>query len=162
MNWLDITILILLVVPALIGLKTGIIKILLTVAGLIVGVILAGRYSTWLGPRLTFISDPGIAKVAAFAIILIVVLVLATVAAALIKKVASALLLGWINHLVGAVLGLGLGLIFCGAVLTMWVKFLGAGSTIESSVMSRFLLNTFPIVLGLLPKDFDSVRSFFQ
>jgi membrane protein required for colicin V production len=162
MNWLDIAIIILLIVPAFIGLKTGIIKILLTVAGLIVGVILAGRFSTWLGGKMTFISDPGIAKVAAFALILIVVLVLATVLAALIKKFASALLLGWINRLGGAVLGLALGVIFCGALVTMWVNFLGAGSTIENSAMAKFLLDTFPIVLGLLPKDFDSVRSFFR
>jgi membrane protein required for colicin V production len=162
MNWLDIAIVILLIVPALIGLKAGIIKILLTVAGLIVGVVLAGRFSTWLGGQLTFISDPGIAKVVAFALILIVVLVLASVAAALIKKFASALLLGWINRLGGAVLGLALGIIFCGAVVTMWVNFLGAGSTIENSAMAKFLVDTFPIVLGLLPKDFDAVRSFFR
>jgi membrane protein required for colicin V production len=162
MNWLDIAIIIMLVVPALIGLKIGVIKILLTVIGVIVGVVLAGRFSPWLGERMTFISDPGIAKVAAFAIILIVVLVLAAVAAALFKKAASLVLLGWVNRLGGAVLGLALGGLFWGAILTMWVKFLGAGSTITDSVMAGFLLNGFPVVLGLLPSDFDSVRSFFR
>jgi membrane protein required for colicin V production len=162
MNWLDIAIIIVLVIPALIGLKTGIIKILLTVAGVIVGVVLAGRFSTWLGERLTFISDPGIAKVVAFALILVVVMVLAAVAAALLKRIASVVLLGWVNRLGGAVLGLFLGFIFLGAVLTMWVKFLGAGSTVTESVLAGFLLDGLPIVLGLLPSDFNSVRSFFR
>jgi membrane protein required for colicin V production len=153
MNWLDIVIVVLLVVPALIGLKTGVIKIFLTVAGVIIGVVLAGRFSTPLGERLTFISDPGIAKVVAFALILVVVMILAAV---------SAFLLGWVNWLGGAVLGLFLGFVFMGAILTMWVKFLEPGSTIKESVLAGFLLDGLPIVLGLLPSDFDSVRSFFQ
>ena len=44
MNWLDIVILILLVVPTLIGLKIGIIKAVMSIAGVIIGVLLAGRF----------------------------------------------------------------------------------------------------------------------
>jgi membrane protein required for colicin V production len=161
-NWIDIVVIVVVIIAALAGLKVGIIKALLTVVGVVVGVILAGRLSTWLGGQLTFISNPGIAKAAAFAIILVVVIVIFIVVAALLKKVASAMLLGWINRLGGAVLGLFLAGIFCGAVLTMWVKFLGAGSTIQDSVMARFLLDSFPLVLGLLPSDFNSVKSFFK
>jgi membrane protein required for colicin V production len=162
MNWLDIALVILLLIPAFIGLKAGIIKILLTVAGVIVGVVLAGRLSGPLGERLPFISDPGTAKVAAFAFILVAVLVLAAIAAFLIRKAVSAILLGWVDKLVGAVLGLLLGAIFWGAILTVWVKFLGPGDTIMGSVLAGFLLDGFPVVLGLLPAEFDSVRSFFN
>jgi membrane protein required for colicin V production len=162
MNWLDIVIIVVVVIAALIGLKVGIIKTLLTVVGVVVGVILAGRLSNWLGGHLTFISNPGIAKAVAFAIILVVVIVIFMIAAFFLKKVASAMLLGWINRLGGAVLGLFLAGIFCGAVLSMWVKYLGAGGTIQDSMMARFLLNSFPLVLGLLPSDFGSVKSFFR
>lgn len=162
MNWLDIVIIIVIVIAGLAGLKVGIIKALLTVAGVVVGVVLAGRLSTWLGGRLTFISNPGAAKAAAFAIILVVVIIIFLVAAALLNKIISSILLGWVNRLGGAVLGLFLAGVFIGAVLTMWVKFLGAGNTIQDSVMAGFLLNSFPVVLGLLPSDFNSVRSFFR
>jgi membrane protein required for colicin V production len=162
MNWLDIVIVVVVIIAALAGLKVGIIKALLTVAGVVVGVILAGRLSPWLGERLTFISSTGAAKVTAFAIILIVVIIIFMVAAIFLNKVLSSMALGWVNRLGGAVLGLFLAGLFCGAVLTMWVKFLGAGGTIEDSVMAKFLLNGFPIVLGLLPADFDSVRSFLR
>ena len=162
MNWLDIVILILIIVPTFIGLKIGIIKALFTVAGMIVGVVLAGRFSEPLGGVLTFISDPGWAKIAAFAIILIGVMVIASVLAVMIKKVISAVLLGWINRLGGAVLGFVLGAFFCGALLSMWVKFIGAGDIIVSSALARFLLDSFPFVLALLPAEFDSVRSVFQ
>jgi membrane protein required for colicin V production len=162
MNWLDIIVLILIAVPTVIGLKIGIIKALFTVAGVIVGVVLAGRYAVSLAGLLTFISDPGLARVAAFTIILIGVMVIAVVLAAVIKLVISAVLLGWVNRLGGAVFGFVLGAVFCGAFLTMWVKFLGINGTITDSALARFLLNGFPVILALLPADFDSVRSFFR
>ena len=162
MNWLDIVIIVLLAVPTFMGLKAGIIKALFTVAGVIVGVVLAGRFSDSLAGVLTFISDPGIAKAVAFAIILIVVMIIATIAAKLVKWAVSAVLLGWVNHLGGAILGLVLGFVFCGAVLTMWVNYLGIGDSIADSILTRIMLNGFPLVLGLLPAEFDSVRDFFE
>ncbi len=162
MNWLDIVILILIVIPTLMGLKIGIIKTLLTVAGIIVGVVLAGRFSESLGGALTFISDPGWANVAGFAIILVAVMIIASVLARVIKNILSAVLLGWVNRLGGAVLGFILGFFFCGALLSMWVNFLGIGATVSDSVLANFLLDGFPVILGLLPSEFDSVREFFQ
>jgi membrane protein required for colicin V production len=162
MNWLDILILVLIAVPAVAGLKFGIIKILFTVAGIIIGVVLAGQFSGSLAGKLTFIDDPGWAQIAAFAFIMIAVLILAGVAAGFLSSVLSAILLGWVNRLGGAVLGIVMGGIFCGAILTMWVKFLGIGDTISSSPLAGFLLNGFPFILALLPSEFDSVRSFFD
>jgi membrane protein required for colicin V production len=162
MNWLDIIIIVFIVIPAFIGLKAGIIKALFTVAGVIVGVVLAGHFSDSFAGALAFISDPGIAKVVAFAIILVVVMIVAGVAAKLVKWAVSAVLLGWVDRLGGAILGVILGMIFCGAVLTMWVNYLDINSVIEESKLAGFLLNGFPIVLGLLPAEFDSVRSFFR
>ena len=162
MNWLDIVILIIIIIPTLIGLKIGIIKALFSLAGIIIGVILAGRFSEPLGGVLTFISDPGWARIAAFAIILIVVMVIAAVLAVVLKKVVSVVMLGWVNRLGGAIVGFVLGAIFCGALLTIWVKYLGIGATVSDSALANFLLDGFPIILGLLPADFDSVRSFFQ
>jgi membrane protein required for colicin V production len=162
MNWLDIILLVLLVVPTLIGLKIGIIKAVLTVIGIIVGVVLAGRFYEPLANVLSFISNEGVAKIVAFAIILIVVMILAAIGATLIKKVISAVLLGWVNRLGGAILGLLLGIIFCGALLSIWVKFLGIGDTIADAALANMLLDVFPMILAFLPNEFDSVRSFFQ
>ena len=146
----------------MIGLKIGIIKAVLTVVGIIVGVILAGQLYVSFADSLGFISDPGVAKVVAFAIILIAVMIIAAILALVIKKIVSAVLLGWVNHLGGAVLGFLMGAIFCGAVLSMWVNFLGAGNSIENSFLAQLLLDWFPIVLAFLPAEFDSVRSIFQ
>ena len=162
MSWLDIVIIVILIIPTFMGFKAGIVKMLFSIAGIIVGIILAGQFSDSLAGVLPFIADPGWAKVAAFVIILVVVMVIAAVLAAVIKWALSAVLLGWVNRLGGAVLGFIVGALFCGAVLTMWVKFLGIGDSISGSALANVLLDGFPVVLTLLPAEFDSVRSFFK
>jgi membrane protein required for colicin V production len=162
MNWLDILILVIIVVPTLVGLRVGIIKALLSIAGVIVGVILAGRYYFVFAEHLPFISQTSLARVAAFAIILIGVMIVAAILASLIKWTVSAVMLGWVNRLGGAVFGFILGVIFSGALLTIWVKFVGIIEAVSESALATFLLDSFPIALSLLPSEFDSVRSFFQ
>lgn len=161
MNWLDIVIIALIAIPTLIGLKIGIIKAALSLAGVILGTILAGHYYAALAEQLTFISQANLAKIAAFAIILIGVMLIASVLAAVLKWVVSAVMMGWVNRLGGAVFGFLLGAIFCGALLAIWANFLGTGA-ITSSGLATLLLDRFPMVLALLPEEFDAVRSFFQ
>ena len=162
MSWLDIAILVVLAIATVIGLRIGIIKAVLSLVGLIVGVILAGLYYVSLSEQLSFISQAGVAKIVAFAIILIGVMIIAGVLARFLKWAASIMLLGWVNHLGGAIFGFALGAILCGALLATWVKFLGIGEATVESMLATTLLDRFPIVLALLPDEFDAIRSFFQ
>jgi len=163
MSWLDIVIIVVMAVATFLGLRIGIIKAVLSLAGVIVGVVLAGQYYVALADALPFFSETSdVAKVVAFAIILIVVMVIAVVLARLLKWAASVMMLSWVNHLGGAIFGLAIGAIFCGALLAIWVKWLGAGSTITESIVAAVLLDKFPLILALLPDEFDAVRSFFQ
>ena len=162
MSWLDIVIIVVVVIATFWGLRIGIIKAVLSLAGLIVGVILAGRFYVPLSQQLTFIPQVGIAKIVAFAIILVGIMVIAGVLANLLKWAASIMMLGWVNRLGGAVFGLVLGAIFCSALLAIWVKFLGVAGAISESILTAVLLHYFPMVLALLPGEFDAVRSFFQ
>jgi len=162
MNWLDIVILVILAVTAFTGLKRGLIKSALSLVGLIIGVILAGRLYSLVAGLLPFIENESVANGVAFAIILIVVMIIASVLASLLKWVASAVMLGWANYLGGAVFGLLLGAITAGALLTMWVNFLGSADSVIESAFAGFLLDGFPAVLALLPEEFNAIRDFFE
>ena len=159
MNWLDFVIIAAVAIPTFIGLKIGLIKAVLSLAGLIVGVILAGCFYVPLSEQLTFIPQATVAKVVAFAIILIGVMIIAGVLAMVLKWITSVIMLGWVNRIGGAVFGLVLGAILCGAVLALWIKFFGAGEVITNSSLAA-ILSRFP-VLSLLPGEFDSIRSLF-
>jgi len=160
-NWLDIALIIVIAVSTFLGLKIGIIKAILSLAGIIVGVILAGRYYLPLAEQLSFIPQPSVAKIAAFAIILVGTIAIAAVLAVVLKWAASAMMLGWVNHLGGAIFGLFWGATLCGALLAIWVKFIGTAAAISESSLAMVLVNYFPLVLALLPDEFDLVRSFF-
>lgn len=162
MNWLDIVLLVVLAIAAFLGLRMGLIKAVLVLGGIIVGVILAGYFSGPLGERLTFISSEGAAKVIAFAIILVGVLIIAILLAVLLKWATSAIMLGWVDRLGGAIFGLLWGAIFCGALLAIWLKYAGVEEAIVESAVATILLEHFPLVLALLPQEFGAVRSFFQ
>ncbi len=162
MHWLDIVIIVLIAIPTLVGLRSGIIKAVLSLAGVIVGIILAGRYYVALSEQLTFIPQDNLARIAAFAIILIGIMLIAGILASAMKWITSVVMLGWVNRLGGAVFGFVLGAIFCSALLAIWAKFLGAEGPIAESGLATLLLDRFPMVLALLPEEFDSIRSFFQ
>jgi len=161
MNWLDILIIVVIAVSTFLGLKIGIIKAVLSLAGTIVGVILAGRYYVPLSEQLPFISQASMARGVAFAVILIGVIVIAALIAWLLKWAASTVKLGWVNYLGGAIFGLLMGAIVCGAILAIWVKFFGPAGAIAESSVATILVGRFPVVLALLPDEFDAIRSFF-
>jgi len=161
MNWLDIVIIISVIVPILLGLKIGIIKMVISFAGLIIGVVLASNYYGALANVLGFISNENIANIVAFAIILVVVIVIAALIARFLKLIASLTLLSWVDHLGGAVCGFLMAIIFWSAVLATLVKFFGTDLVIES-FLAGVLLDKFPLILGLLPKEFDVIRDFFK
>ena len=161
MNWLDIVIAIILVIQVIVGLSQGLIKALLGLIGLIVGIVLAGRFYENLGSRLTFIDNPDAANVAAFVAILLIVWVVFSIIATILTKIVSAVFLGWVNKLGGAVFGLLMGALFVGAALAVWAKFFGSDA-LADSVLATFLLDKFPVVLALLPSQFDSIKDFFE
>ena len=162
MNWLDIVILIIIAVSTFIGLKNGLIKTIFSFAGLILGIFLAGRFYVSLAKALSFISDERLAQVFAFVLILIAVMLISAVLAAILTKIISAVMLGWVNHLGGAIIGFVFGGLFCAALLSLAVKFPGTSATISGSGLAGVLLDRFPAVLNLLPSEFEGIRQYFQ
>jgi len=161
MNWLDIVIIVVAVLLGIAGLRQGIIRTVFGIAGLIGGIILAGRYYSRLAALLS-LSDATWAKIAAYAIILIATLIVASVIGWLIAKLVHFAALGWLDRLVGFILGVVIGGLLCAAVLAIVGKYYpGAGAVITQSVIAKFLMGEFPLLLALLPEEFDFIRDFF-
>ena len=162
MNWVDIVIAVLLLISIFMGLRTGIIKMALSLAGVLIGITLAGRYYPTLASHLTFIHQVNVANVVSFIIILVVVMLIAALLAAILTRIVSVLMLGWVNRLVGGVFGLIIGGLFIAALLAIWAKFGHPPAAVGTSALARILLDRFPAGLALLPHEFNSVRQFFQ
>jgi membrane protein required for colicin V production len=70
-------------------------------------------------------------------------------------------MLGWLDRLLGGLAGLLTGALAWGLLLALWAKFFGDAS-LESSLIAPTLVSGFPVVLSLLPQEFDSVRELFR
>jgi membrane protein required for colicin V production len=162
MNWLDILLLVAIALATVAGLGIGVIRAALYLAGLILGIVLAGHYYIPFSHLLDAVLQPNVAKVVAFIIILAAVMVAAVFLAVFLRRGAEVIKLGWADRLGGAVFGLVMGALLCGCLLAIWVKFVGSGETITQSTVARMLLDRLPMALALLPDEFDAVRSFFQ
>ena len=155
---LDLAIIVLLIIFAFAGLASGFIRSEFALAGVILGIILASHFDNWA----KFVSNVNISHIVAFVIVLLAVIIIASIAGAILSKIISMMLLGWLNHLLGAVFGLLFGGFIIGGLLTIWAKYGGNSSLITGSSLATFLLDRFPVVLGLFPSQFNSIKQFFK
>jgi membrane protein required for colicin V production len=146
MNWLDIVIIVVIVLLGIAGLRQGMIRTVFGIAGLIGGIVLAGRYYDELAARL-FPSGAIWGNIAAYAIILLATLLVAGVIGWLIAKLVNFAALGWLDRVMGFILGVVIGGLLCAAILAIAIKFYpGMEATISQSVIAKFLTGGFPLL----------------
>ncbi len=164
MTEVDIVIFVVLGLFTVFGLYWGLIRQVLSVVGLIVGFMLAGQYGTevaiWLG---SLISDPNLAQALGFLAVLLLVSGTASLIASLLHTMAGLVFLGWIDHLLGAILGLAQGIIAVTAVLIVLVVFPidPWSGWLRSSLFAGWMLRLGEPLTMLLPELFTAaVRAF--
>ena len=161
MNWVDIVLIIYLIISIISGFGQGLVRSVLSIVGLIVGIVLASNFYQQFAGVLGFISNRDIAEIVAFIIILGVVMIAAAILGSLLKNLLKALMLGWVDRLGGAVFGLLLGALSASAVLAIILKLTNT-DLIANSAIAGFLLDKFPLVMGFLPSEFDVIKDFFK
>ncbi len=157
--WLDIVIVLFLAISLISGFRTGFVRGVFSLAGLVAGLWLASRYYVALAARLTFIANERSAQIAAFAIIFFAVLIIAAIIGNVFHAILQGVMLGWLNSLAGAVFSVVTGIIFAGAILSVWVKYFGGADIVSQSGLALWLIRVFQSFLAFLP---GAVRSFFD
>ena len=120
MQTIDIIIAVLLVIGLISGLRDGLVKQVAGLAGLIGGLLLGRAFymplGEWIGS--TFSISAEAAHIAAFITILIAVPLLFSLAGWLVSKFLSAICLGWINRLLGGLVGVLKFALLAGVLIT--------------------------------------------
>ncbi|OTG95137.1 colicin V synthesis protein [Acinetobacter sp. ANC 4654] len=128
MNTLDIFVLIILLIGGLNGLRQGLVTAFANLVGWIFALIIGAKYAVILAPSMVSLSqDPVVQKIAAFAFIVLVIVVLTWIVTALLNKILKSLKLGPLNRLAGGAFGSLKGLLI--VLITMQ----GIGPWVESS-----------------------------
>ena len=163
MNYIDIFILIILLIGGLNGLRHGFVKAFANLIGWIFALILGAKYANLVAPAMSALSqDPVVQKIAAFAFIVMVIIVSTWIITALLNGILKTLKLGPLNRLAGGAFGTLKGL------MVVLITMQGLGSFVESSPhwkqskMIQFLLPFAPMATEFsketASKAFDEMK----
>jgi uncharacterized membrane protein required for colicin V production len=168
MTWVDGVIIVGAVIGAVLGYKQGVVLSAFNFLGLVAGVVITGAASDSLAEKL---SPSGAlwAYIISSAIILIILMVISNILGQIVKGYIKIIMLSWRDSLGGAILGLLTGGLMMAAIFIAAGKWAAGemgttsvGTAIGDSALARFLIDTFPFLLALLPHRFDAVRELFK
>jgi len=124
MSTLDTVLIVVIVLCGILGIYWGFLRQVLSVAGLIAGLVLASRYgervADWLS---SFITNDTAVQALGFLLVLIAVSAIVSLLATLLRRFVGLLFLGWLDHLIGGVLGLIQGALLCTVILLVAAVF---------------------------------------
>jgi membrane protein required for colicin V production len=102
--------------------------------------------------------------VPAFAAIFLAITIFAHIVAAVLQRVVGLLFLGWLDRLGGGVFGLAKGILVVEVALVLLLRFPSeeVQKALHSSLLAPALLLYIPVITGLLPSDFTTVRDIFS
>jgi membrane protein required for colicin V production len=158
MSTLDTLLIVVILLCGILGIYWGFIRQVLSVAGLIAGLVLASRYgervSDWLS---SFISNNTVVQALGFLLVLIAVSATVSLLATLLRRFVGLLFLGWLDHLIGGVLGIVQGMLICTVILLVAAVIpseVFANALADSRVAPQLLRVIGSVVLMFLPAPF--------
>jgi membrane protein required for colicin V production len=154
MNPLDWLLAILLTYSVVRAVMRGFFQEAFALGGLILGFLFACWFYRSLAIDLKgLINSPQIAELAAFLLILVVIMVVAGLIGRLLHRTASAVGLGFADRLLGALFGLLRGALMGAVLLLAITAFLPAAPWIENSYLAPYFLRAVHAVSFVMPSD---------
>jgi membrane protein required for colicin V production len=160
MNTLDTLLVVVLMISTALGLYWGLIRQLLSVVGLIAGIVLATRYGDRVAEALSsFISNDMATQVLGFLFVLIAVSAAASLLATILRRSVGLLFLGWADHMLGGLLGLLQGALACTVILMIVAlapseRF--SNALIDSRIVPWLARVAGVVLLPFLPESFQA------
>jgi membrane protein required for colicin V production len=156
MNILDILVVFTSIFCALLGSYWGLIRQVLAITGLLVGITIAGSYgpvvAAWLS---SFMPNAALAGALGFILVLTGFSAFASLIASLLHRYVGLLFLGWLDQLLGGMLGLLQALLASAVVLVVLVAYslITWDTLVNSSWLADPLLRLSLLITPLLRED---------
>jgi membrane protein required for colicin V production len=155
MNTLDIIFCVILAFLGLRGIFRGLIKEIASILGLILGFVLANTFHAELAPLLVRpLGGPGLANLVAYLGIFLGTVAVIYLMATLIRKILKLIMLGWLDGILGGMLGFFKGALLCSIIVLALTAFLPSKAEILTQSQIVPYVNVFNTMLSnALPKD---------
>lgn len=158
MNWLDLSILILLLIFTLIGLIRGFIKQLFSICAIVGGILAGAILYKLAGDMLTkngLINNSDIAGILGFIVVMFFSYIIIQLLGWITHIIIGNIKLSWINRIGGGVLGLFIGFIIVLFAYSATGIFISEKSpAFKSSVLLPYIKETSVLIKKTIPKDF--------
>lgn len=164
MNWIDFVIIGSLAWFTYSAFHAGMIREIITIAGAIFAVALAGLLYMELAEDVQVaVKDEQAAQIIAFGVIFGATVLASQLLALFLKQAASLLLLGLLDSIGGAAIGILKGAIFVEVALIAAVTFpsLGLERAVDSSAIAPVFLDFLPVLKHILPGEFKNAVDAF-
>lgn len=149
---LDVIIFIIVFASIIYGLIKGALREIFALAGIIVGIIAAAKFFKTFALMLP-ISNPNVALVVSFIIIFLIIAVAINIIGWLILRTMQLLQAGFVDRLLGVILGFIKGTLISGLICLLLTLFPTGRNIVSNSMLAPVLFQEMLWVKGLLPKD---------
>ena len=150
-NWIDVSIMIIILLNMIIGIRRGIIRGIINLIGIIAAIFLAIFWFKEVGEYISSHSQISgeIAKILGFALIFLGVYLISRIIELFFKKIFSLLFISWIDGLGGALFGLTKGSLIVGILLVI-ITFIPLPVFLKEQLESSFLANRFAVMTAIV------------
>lgn len=160
MNGLDFALIALPAIPTFMGFRSGLIKMVANLVGIIVGITLAGLFGGAVAEILNgFMDNETVTGILGFIIIVGITLFIATLIGNVIRKALTFVFLGWLDKVAGTALGLLVGALFASVIVFIvdFVPFETANDLIAGSTLAKVFLDVIFPFANALPGNLEDL-----
>ena len=152
----DWFLLVVIVVSTVAAFQRGFIRVLLSVGGLVAGIIVASWEYLQLALTLHhWILNFEVAEIVSFLLILVLVMVVFSLISKLVRKTVHAIGLGFVDRVLGALLGLIRGLLLGVAAMMAVTAFVPDATSVQNSQLAPYFLSGVHAVSFVVPEHFQ-------
>ncbi len=162
-NWLDIVLAVIMLAALIVGLIKGFVRELVGLIVIIVGIFVAGRfYGPLAGFVGKFIKNPAAANFIGFLLIFLVVLIIGGFIAGIISR-ATKRGLGFVNNVLGGIIGALEGILIAGAVIFAMLAFPVNKDALNGSKLAPFVYGVTKTIIQIVPQELkDQIKTAYE
>jgi membrane protein required for colicin V production len=154
MNVVDIAIVLLLVLSALQGFRSGLIQSVFSLAGLIAGIAIASwNYARFADPLSQTMHSRAVADAISFCLIALVVMLVAGLLGMLLRGVVHGVGLGWLDKFLGFFFGLVRGAVLATLCIVTLAAFFPDTQWLGQATLSRYFLGSAHLTTHITPQE---------
>jgi membrane protein required for colicin V production len=150
-NWIDVSIMIIILLNMIMGIRRGIIRGIINLIGVVMAIFLAIFWCKEVGEYLSshYQLSREIGDILGFALIFLGIYLIARIIEMFLKKIFSLLFVSWIDGLGGALFGLIKGFLIVGILLVI-IAFIPLPVFLKEQLESSFLANRFAVMTAIV------------